>query len=472
MMPSLRALALLFVTATIGLAQDTAGAQGRRVRGIVYDSISRAPLAGAVVEAAMVETTAARNPAAPALPDFTTVTDSAGQFEFAALPPGLYAVGFFHNVLNALGVESPITPLDLRTDTTAFLRLAVAGGTTVRTEACPGKAGDGLFAGYVTSARGGAPVPTASVTISWDQLDVGNGRLRASHQESKAAPDAGGRFNLCGIPREAPLQLRIAADGYRTVETELALPATGVFYHSFRLATADTAGGAGTIHLRVVDDSGRAMTTGRAMIVSLGKRAPIDSGKAAFAGLPSGTWVVDVRAIGYEPSTVFLDAEDETPAATTVRMDRMPFSLAPVSIVENANVAERKILDAISQRMLANGGSLILPDNLSLRNAIYASDGLRFARGFRVNGAEVQGRPYSQGISMRACTSKDYIPIGDRGIAVYLDGVRVPFGLQGVNDLVRPDEILAIEAYPDVISAPGIWKTNDACAVVAVWTRR
>lgn len=57
-----------------------------------------------------------------------------------------------------------------------------------------------------------------------------------------------------------------------------------------------------------------------------------------------------------------------------------------------------------------------------------------------MNGAEVQGRPYSQGISMRACTSKDYIPIGDKGIAVYLDGVRVPFGLQGVNDLVRPDE--------------------------------
>ena len=36
-----------------------------------------------------------------------------------------------------------------------------------------------------------------------------------------------------------------------------------------------------------------------------------------------------------------------------------------------------------------------------------------------MNGAEVQGRPYSQGISMRACTSKDYIPIGDKGIAVW-----------------------------------------------------
>ena len=158
--------------------------------------------------------------------------------------------------------------------------------------------------------------------------------------------------------------------------------------------------------------------------------------------------------------------------ATTVRMDKMPFSLSAVSIVENANAAERRVLDGISQRMLANGGSLILPDNPSMRNAIYASDGLRFARGFLVNVSSIQGRPYSQGISLQPCTSKDYIPIGEKGIAVYLDGVRVPSGLQAVNDLVRPEEVLAIEAYPDVISAPGTWKTNDACAVVAVWTRR
>ena len=33
-------------------------------------------------------------------------------------------------------------------------------------------------------------------------------------------------------------------------------------------------------------------------------------------------------------------------------------------------------------------------------------------------------------------------------------------------------DILAIEAYPDVVSAPFIWRKNDTCAVVAVWTKR
>jgi hypothetical protein len=84
----------------------------------------------------------------------------------------------------------------------------------------------------------------------------------------------------------------------------------------------------------------------------------------------------------------------------------------------------------------------------------------------------VQGRPFSQGFGMQPCVSRDFPKIGEKSLVVYLDGVRVPFGLQGLNDMVRPEEILAIEAYPDVISAPGIWRTNDACAVVAFWTRR
>jgi hypothetical protein len=41
-----------------------------------------------------------------------------------------------------------------------------------------------------------------------------------------------------------------------------------------------------------------------------------------------------------------------------------------------------------------------------------------------------------------------------------------------LNSDVLPRQILAIEAYSDVITAPLLWRTNDACAVIAVWTRR
>jgi hypothetical protein len=41
-----------------------------------------------------------------------------------------------------------------------------------------------------------------------------------------------------------------------------------------------------------------------------------------------------------------------------------------------------------------------------------------------------------------------------------------------VNSLIPPGDVLAVEAYPDVTSAPLLWRTNDACAVVAFWTKR
>jgi hypothetical protein len=470
-MNAARSLFILLLASASAFGQE-AGSSARRVGGTVYDSVGRRPLAGAVVEIVMVAPERKDATLSQAnLPSFATLTDSAGHFEVSGLRAGLYAVGFEHHVLNALGIESPITPLDLRVDSAALLNLAVPGGQTVRDSVCAGRTDDGLLAGYITEARGGAPLDRVSIIVGWDELDLGD-RLSTSHHQSSARTNGAGRFSLCGLPRDAPLGLRISSAGYRAIDTEIELPADGVVHQDFRLPSlADSARGSSMIRLRVVDDSGAVMMNGRAMIVSIGRRVSIDSGMATLGGLPSGTWAVDVRAIGFQPAIVMLDAES-APPTTTIRMDRLPQLLEPVSIVERARAAERAILDGIDQRMRAGGGTLITADNPSLRNATWASDGLRFARGFRTRGSEVQGRPYTKGFAPQPCRSVDFPGIGEKSLAVYLDGVRVPFGLQGVNDLVRPEEILAIEAYPDVLSAPGIWQTSDACAVVGFWTKR
>jgi hypothetical protein len=57
-------------------------------------------------------------------------------------------------------------------------------------------------------------------------------------------------------------------------------------------------------------------------------------------------------------------------------------------------------------------------------------------------------------------------------IALYVDGERLRGGLAALNDFVPVKDILAIETYPDVMSAPFIWRSNDACAVIAVWTKK
>jgi hypothetical protein len=137
---------------------------------------------------------------------------------------------------------------------------------------------------------------------------------------------------------------------------------------------------------------------------------------------------------------------------------------------------ETRILSDILSRSSVAAGTTFLPGNSWLKAAETPTDVLRAARGFTQKGfAKVEGRPYvTKGGTLSACQSKsaDAPAANDKSVAIYLDGLRYPAGLEALNNDVLPRQILAIEAYPDVMSAPSVWRTNDACAVVAVWTHR
>ena len=233
-----------------------------------------------------------------------------------------------------------------------------------------------------------------------------------------------------------------------------------------------------TIRFRVVDDTGSAFTSGRATIIELERSAPIENGVVTLENVPNGLWHIAVRAIGFYPESVTV----RTPLAgpvRTVNMHRMPETLAGVSIVSHR---DSTVLHDIAARMRLASGTLITADNLSVRNSVYATDAIRIARGFTWKSpTRVQTRGTSAGVRSARCES---LPSSDsivrrvgvrtvpKVVAIYLDGTRLPGGLESINRMVPVDDILAIEAYPDVLTAPFLWRTNDACAVIAYWTKR
>jgi len=75
-------------------------APGAAVSGVVRDSIARMPLAGAMVQLV----------AADGLASFirTAVSDSLGRFTLGDVPDGRFTLGFFHPMLDSLGVEAPL----------------------------------------------------------------------------------------------------------------------------------------------------------------------------------------------------------------------------------------------------------------------------------------------------------------------------------------------------------------------------
>jgi hypothetical protein len=234
-----------------------------------------------------------------------------------------------------------------------------------------------------------------------------------------------------------------------------------------------------TIQLRVVDDTGSALMAGEAGIQQLGRFAPIVNGTVTIPDVPDGTWMVSIRAIGFRPESVSVRAPVTTPLRP-VNMHRIPQPLAPVAVVSQRDSA---VMEDIRRRMLVASGTLITADNLSVRNSTYATDAIRIARGFTWKSpTRVQTRGTTGGIGGSArCeslpTSDSVVPRRGRGpirkvVVVYLDGTRLPGGLESINRMVPVSDILAIETYSDVLSAPFLWRTNDACAVIAYWTKR
>ena len=91
----------------------------------------------------------------------TAVSDSMGRFTFSRVPVGRYTLGFFHPMLDSLGVEAPLREIYI--DGTAPVRadLAIPSAERLRMVICRPKSGADLGAvilGAVRDSRDGMPV--------------------------------------------------------------------------------------------------------------------------------------------------------------------------------------------------------------------------------------------------------------------------------------------------------------------------
>ncbi|MEP6990712.1 MAG: carboxypeptidase regulatory-like domain-containing protein [bacterium] len=458
--------ALVLVLPSVrAVAQEAAAAPLHVVAGTVYDSVAHAPLAGAVVQLARIV-------GADSTPRIVTSrADDAGHYRIAGLPNGRYAIGFQHDALNALGIESPLRAFELRDDSAVAMNLAIGSGAAVRMQRCGDLAGgpaEGMLAGYVRDARGEAPVAGAQVELHWLETAVQRRGLRTVDKHLTSLVSSEGAYVACGVPSDAPLDIAIRTDGFRPLVAQLSIPAGGAMRQDFVLADSSTLRGAGAIAGRVTHDS-TPLASGQATIAALGIDVPVHDGAFTMAALPAGTWFVELKGIGVEPAARLVTVSDRATTNVIVAMNRKAQSLETVNVVGKAS-RELRVLDDIALRNRVASGTVFLPGNSWLAAADTPADVLRAARGF------IQVSPTRAMIT--GCGGST--PVGGdkveehktKNLVVYLDGERLGTGLQGLADAVQMRDVLAIETYPDVQFAPFLWRTNDACAVMAVWTRR
>ena len=440
--------------ALFAVAPLHAQAIAHAVRGTVFDSVANVALNGAVIQLARI----ASGDTAPRI--ITSISDGAGRYQFAGLPKGRYAIGFQHDALNALGLDSPLRAFELGLDSSVTVDLGIGSGARVRTERCGKDAGgpsEGMLTGFVLDAAHDAPAVGAKVELHWIETALQRGGFRSTPKDLVATITDDGRYLACGVPSDTPIGVVASRDGSREVTGQVTIPLGGAMRQNFVLPVARATQGTAVITGHVVQqDSSAALQSGVVSLDALAIDTPIRNGTFSLGGIPAGTWFIEAKAIGYEPRSLLVQATVGPPAPLTLVMDKKAQTLEAVSVIGKASPNTRTLNDIVERSRTATG-TVFLPGSSWLESANVPTDVLRAAVGFRyISPDTVEAR--------QRC----------RRVAVYLDGMRI-INLAQLTSAVPMKKILAIEAYPDITTAPFMFRTQETgehpCAIVAAWTK-
>jgi hypothetical protein len=415
--------------------------------GTAYDSVGRVPLAGAVVQAIRLDSAGHVTSRA-----WSATSDATGHYAIPGLPAGAFAVGFQHDALAVLGIESPLRIATMPENADVSLDLAIPPASIVQAHVCSNaQAGAvaSLLVGYVRAPASTGPTDTTSLQVRWTEAAIDDGRLRSVPRSASLTVQDDGRFAACGMPTATPLSVTITRAGAGRLTQEVTIPDGGVLRHEFVLPALSSEQGTATIDGRVLDDKGAPVTTGRAVIGQLNVDVPVSDGRFTMSSLPAGSWTVSARAIGYAPAeaTVVLTAHSHV--QPTITLGKRVQTLDEVQVVAKSHDDTRG-LDEIRDLRKLGIGTIFLAGDPALATAHILRDIVPLAHGFTVDGkdnilARFQGR--------KRCSP-----------TIYVDGIRSA-------ELVPIEQVLGVAMYPDMTGVPVQYRDLRNCAVILIWVK-
>lgn len=476
------------------------------VVGTVYDSVEHAPLAGALVQ--LVDPQHASRA-------YNATTDARGAFTMPSVVPGRYAAGFYHPSLEALGLEPPLTGVDVKPGHPTSVALVVPGGSRISAAVCGERAPtdtSGALVGVVRDADSGTPLAGATVDVTWLETRIDSHGIQQLQQHVPAKTREDGGYVICGLPNDRVLA---SADSglHRSGVVEVVIPTGSLARRDFTVAGPESAvdtpvdstlGARSTIVLRgkarlagvVRKPDGTPMSGARVTVPGSGLSATTAAnGSFSITGLPAGTFSAQARAIGFSPVTATVDlASARTDSVTITLADRAATSLAPVTVYGNRPHTFEAMTEFAARRRQGFGHYLLPAD---LKNSITVTDALKRVPGLQVVSTATGTAIYGRGGCDRAggCGEPSCRP------AVFLDGNRLPNEVgrtfpadptlsvapemgssitttppgdpPDIDRYIDPAQVLGIEVY-GAAGAPAEYQTFDgaaACGVILIWSR-
>lgn len=469
------------------------------VEGMIYDSASAAPLAGARVT--LVEGGDVIG---------ATVTSRDGGFSFRPVRPGHYELDFQHPHTDEFRYDPDPVPVEVDGSGQRIARyLSIPSWASLITRPCDEEMEpipEGLGArlgGFVRSGDSEVGIPGATVSVEWrtgEDEDAPTIRIETSS-------DRGGRFYFCAVPARWPFRLQASFLGMEGTERRVVLQAPDRAWQvdlsvlpRMRVTVRDQFGqGADTlptsIRGRVVDaESGRPIAdavirarAGGDADESRFTRLTDAEGRFAIEDMPHGEWIFEIEHVAYGGESPEVAIGGGGARQVVIYARETVTELAPLTVttrradpVEDARRRSGTRLDVITRaeieedRTARNAGDLMRGRFPGIQVRILTlqdGDGavcLSVARsGLVTGGAAFNASPRSAR------------PLPDEGVmgpsrcptevAVVVDGFKLPDPEFMLRDL-SPTEIESIE-FLSAIQAGALYGPGTQNGAVVIWTR-
>lgn len=451
-------------------ARDTLDRAARAaVRGVVYDSLGRRPLAGAMVQLVAGEGTR----------EFfaSGITDSAGAFVMDGVPDGRFVLGFLHPLVDSLGLQPPVVDVRVFEQRSVFVTLGIPSPSRVRTLRCgppprgrdPSDSGAAAL-GFVRDARTGEPVGGANVVAEWVEFEVRGAGVarRIAQREARSGDD--GAYLLCDVPASGIVGLSARRASQETDRLELRPSGQAVLRRDLQLGPSAPLGGdapnrRGDGSLRgvvVASENGRPVPNAEVRLVGAPPTRADSSGVFVLDALPIGSRMVEVRALGYVPER---SAVDIVPGGEPVRLAITSLGSLLDTVRVTAARRDRMALSGFADRQKLGYGRFLTADDVARRRPTVFSDLLRNLQGIRLERNVEDGTTL---IRMRGMREDLCSP------SIFVDGAYMgEVDADAVDAWVPPEKIAGVELYvgtnvPAQFSAGMI---GTGCGSIAVWTK-
>ncbi|HEX6573378.1 MAG TPA: carboxypeptidase regulatory-like domain-containing protein [Gemmatimonadaceae bacterium] len=449
-------------------------AQGLSVSGVVHDSISNTPLEGAMVQIAQGEFTK------------TATSDATGRYMLSDIPPGTYTLGFFHPVLDSIGVEAPTKQVTL-SNRGVIVDLSVPSPARLRTAICgPAPSADSvaLIIGTVRDAATDQPATGVKVTGEWLEYVINRGGMNRHLANMTATTGENGWFALCNLPGSGTVALKGIRGSDTTGVIEVQIPSSRFLRREIYVGSDETetvaapvtnpgtttvaAPAARVIHIGngkltgkvVALEGGQPLANAIVMVVDGPFVRTNDQGEFTLTRAPTGTQMVEIRAVGYYPHRAQVNVVANA-APLDVKLSTLKAVLDTVKIIAK-RLPQGPGDGGFLLRRRQGFGRFMAPQDIVKLNPINTSDLFRHFPGVRFSLNEF-GQPI---IQVRGAFAEWCEP------AIFINGMNVSFmDTSDIDTWVKPQEVAGIEVYSGTM-VPGEFQEGlRGCGSLVIWTR-